>query len=265
MIAAKRQQKIVELVTEAGQVSISQICEHFKVSEMTARRDLNLLDRQGLLRRVHGGAISNLGRSFEPPFSSRATKNIEQKRQIGLKAAELILDGDSIALDVGTTTLEIVNGLKDLRNLTILTSCLQIANAVVASLSIDSNVRLIVTGGIVRPRELSMIGAIPEKVYQDLHVDKAFLGIGGVSLEDGFTEFNLEDARVKKNLIHSAQEVIVLADSSKLGQTTFGSVCPIEAVDTLVTDTEAPAEIVSELEARGLQVLIADPLLDGSN
>lgn len=258
MIAAERQQKIVEMVVEAGQVSISQICEWFKVSEMTARRDLRKLDQQGLLRRVHGGAISNFGRSYEPPFSTRSIKNLKQKKQIGLKAAELILDGDSIALDVGTTTLEVVYGLKERRDLTIVTSCLQIANAVVENCSLDSNVRLIVTGGIVRPRELSMVGAIPEQVYSDLHVDKAFLGIGGVSLQDGFTEFNLEDTRVKQVLIRSAQEVIVLADSSKFGQTTFGSVCPFEDVDKLVTDSGVSAEDVEALVNRGVEVLIAD-------
>jgi len=258
MIAAERQQKIIERVVETGQVSISQICEWFDVSEMTARRDLRKLDQQGLLRRVHGGAISNLGRSYEPPFSTRSIKNLKLKKQIGLKAAEIILDGDSIALDVGTTTLEVVYGLKERRDLTIVTSCLQIANAVVENLSLDSNVRLIVTGGIVRPRELSMVGAIPEQVYSDLHVDKAFLGIGGISLQDGLTEFNLEDTRVKQILINSAQEVIVLADSSKFGQTTFGSVCQFEDVDKLVTDSGISAEYVDAFLDSGVEVLIAD-------
>jgi DeoR/GlpR family transcriptional regulator of sugar metabolism len=258
MIAAERQQKILDMVIEAGKISISEICELFQVSEMTARRDLRKLDQQGLLRRVHGGAITSLGRSYEPPFSSRSIKNLPQKKQIGKKAAELIFDGDSIALDVGTTTIEVIYGLKDRRDLTIVTSCLQIANAAVENLSIESNIRLIVSGGIVRPRELSMVGAIPEQVYKDLHVDKAFLGIGGVSLQDGFTEFNLEDTRVKQNLIRSALEVIVLADSSKIGQTTFGSVCTFEDVNKFVTDSGAPTEFVNALEDRGVEVLIAD-------
>ncbi len=112
MNAVERQNKIVELVLERGQVEIPHICELFGVSDMTARRDLNELDRQGLLRRVHGGATANLGRSYEPSFQTRAVKNQEAKTAIGLKAAELVYDGDSIALDVGTTTLEIVAGLR---------------------------------------------------------------------------------------------------------------------------------------------------------
>jgi DeoR/GlpR family transcriptional regulator of sugar metabolism len=131
MNAAERQSKIVEIVMAEGSISVPDICEHFDVSEMTARRDLNEIDRQGLLRRVRGGAVANLGRSYEPPFPIRATKNQRAKAAIGLKAAELVCDGDSIALDVGTTTLEIVRGLKGKRNLTIVTSCLQIANLVV--------------------------------------------------------------------------------------------------------------------------------------
>lgn len=258
MIAAERQQKIIEMVVESGQISINKICEVFDVSEMTARRDLTTLDRQGLLRRVHGGAIRSLGRSYEPPFSTRATKHQLLKTKIGLRAAELIFDGDSIALDVGTTTLEIIPGLKNHHDLTILTSCLQIANAVVSTLSIESDVRLIVAGGIMRPRELSMVGSITEHVYAELHVDKAFLGIGGISLEDGLTEFNMEDARVKQSLIKSAQEVIVVADSSKFEQTTFTSVASLEMIDCIVTDSHAPDQVVRELEKRGVEVVIVE-------
>ena len=97
---------------ENGSITITEICERFGVSEMTARRDLKELDRQGLLRRVHGGAIASMARSYEPPFPTRASKNLEAKVAIGRKAAELVYDGDSIALDVGTTTLEMVTGLK---------------------------------------------------------------------------------------------------------------------------------------------------------
>ena len=125
---------ITEIAMKNGSISVPEICEQFGVSEMTARRYLNELDRQGFLRRVHGGAIPNLARSYEPPFPTRAIKNAAAKVAIGVKAAELVFDGDSIALDVGTTTLEMVAGLRGKRNLTILTSCLQIANRVIAEL-----------------------------------------------------------------------------------------------------------------------------------
>ena len=258
MNAAERQHKIVETVLAKGQVYIADICMMFNVSEMTARRDLNALDRQGLLRRVHGGAVANLGRSYEPSFQTREVKNQSAKATIGLKAAELIYDGDSIALDVGTTTLEIVQGLKEKRNLTIVTSCLQIANKIVDQLSLDIDARLILAGGIIRPRELSMIGPIPEQVYQELHVDKAFIGIAGVSLEDGLTEYNIEDTQIKKILIRSAREKIVVADGSKFGVTTFASVAPLSAVDKIVTDNSASEYIISQIREQGVEVILAN-------
>jgi len=258
MNAIERQNKIVEFVLENGRVDIPEICEMFEVSEMTARRDLNELDRHGLLRRVHGGAIANLGRSYEPPFQTRSVKNQAAKTAIGLKAAELIYDGDSIALDVGTTTLEIVPGLRGKRNLTIVTSCLQIAAKIVDQISLEIDARLVLTGGIIRPRELSMIGPIPEQVYQELHVDKAFIGIGGISLDDGLTEYNLEDTQIKKIMMRNAREKIVVADGAKFGVTTFASVASLTAVDKIVTDKFAPPDIIEQIRKLGVEVILAD-------
>lgn len=258
MNAVERQNKIVELVHENGQIEIPDICQMFDISEMTARRDLNELDRKGLLRRIHGGGIANLGRSYEPSFQTRAVKNQDAKTAIGLKAAELVYDGDSIALDVGTTTLEIVPGLKGKRNLTIVTSCLQIATKVVDQISLEIDARLILTGGIVRPRELSMIGPIPEQVYQDLHVDKAFIGIGGINLEDGLTEYNIEDTQIKRIMIRSAREKIVVVDGAKFGVTTFASVAPLTAIDKIVTDKSAPSDMVEAIRRHGVEVIVAN-------
>src|SRR5512135_845128 len=131
MSSLERRSQIEEILQEKGRISITEMCEMFEISDMTARRDLNEMDRLGLLRRVHGGAVANLGRSYEPPYQVRSIKNQDAKVSIGKKAAELIYDGDSVALDVGTTTLEIVKGLTEKRNLTIITNSLQIANMVV--------------------------------------------------------------------------------------------------------------------------------------
>jgi DeoR/GlpR family transcriptional regulator of sugar metabolism len=258
MNSLERQSQIVEVVQDKGRISITDICKIFEVSNMTARRDLGELDRQGLLRRVHGGAITNLGRSYEPPFQARATKSQPAKASIGMKAADLINDGDSIALDVGTTTLEIVHGLKGKRNLTIITNAMPIANLIIDNLSLEIDARLILAGGIIRPRELSMIGDIPERVYQEFHVDKAFIGIGGISLDDGLTEYNIEDARIKRVLFSSAREKVVVADGSKFGVTTFASVAPLSVVDKIVTDRDAPPAILEEIRHRGVDVILAN-------
>ncbi len=258
MDAEERQSRIVEAVLSKGHMSVPEISGMFGISEMTARRDLARLDRRGLLRRYHGGAASSLGRSYEPPYSIRSTKNQAAKAAIGLKAAEFVFDGDSIALDVGTTTLAIVPGLIGKSNLTVLTNSLQIANLLSDRLSLEVSARLILTGGIVRPVELSMVGSIAELVYQHFHVDKAFIGIGGISLRDGLTEFNSDDAHMKQMLIRHAREKIVLADGSKFGVTTFASVAALSQISRIITDRSAPRDVLEALRGQGVEVIVAD-------
>ena len=254
----ERRREIVKIVNQNGKASISEICEIFGVSEMTARRDLRDLDRDGMLRRVHGGAINRIGRSYEPAFQLRQADNAEEKIKIGKKAAEFVFDGDSIALDTGTTILELARALAQKRNLTIVTSSVTIANEIIANFSLLEDVRLILTGGIVRGGELSMVGDSAEYTYRNLHVDKAFIGIAGVSLQDGLTEYNLEDALTKQALINSAQQKIVLADSTKFGRTTFASVCSLSQIDRIITDANTSPEIIEALSQIGIDVVIAD-------
>jgi DeoR/GlpR family transcriptional regulator of sugar metabolism len=257
MLKAERQSQILEIIQRDGNTTVSDLAERFEVSEMTIRRDLRDLDQQGLLRRVHGGAVSDLGRSYEPPYRLRTTKRVAAKAAIGAAAAELVVDGDSIALDVGTTTLEIARALQHRHNLTILTASLPIANEIATLFSLENDVRLILTGGVVRSGELSMFGHIAQNAYHEFHVDKAFVAIGGLSVEGGLTEYNLEDALVKKPLLESAREVIVVADSSKFGQITLCSVGPLSAVDVVVTDSAAPQDMLDQLEEMGIEVIVA--------
>jgi DeoR/GlpR family transcriptional regulator of sugar metabolism len=254
---ADRRGEIAEFVRKEGKITIDEICARYDVSEMTARRDLQILAREGVVRRVHGGAISAFGRSYEPPYRFRSKSNFEVKRLIGQKAAELIADGESIALDVGTTTIEIARALKDRHNLTVVTSSLPIAYEIVRNHSIGTDLRLIISGGVVRPGEHSMVGHIAENTYAEIHVDKAFVGVGGISLQDGFTEYNMEDTQVKRALVKTARQIIVVADSSKFGRTTFNQVCPLKVVNMIVTDRDAPQAIVDALCQAGIQVVIA--------
>jgi DeoR/GlpR family transcriptional regulator of sugar metabolism len=253
MVPAERRKQILELIERRNSISVAELCQLLEVSDMTIRRDLRILSNHGLLERVHGGALSRRGRSYEPPFLFRATSHILQKEIIGRCAASLVHEGDSIALDVGTTTLEVAKALINTPNLTIVTASLPIANV----LSDAPNIRLILTGGIVRNQELSMIGHIAEQSYKEFHIDKAFIGIGGLHPEAGLTEYNLEDTLVKKAMISSAEQVIVVADSSKLGETCFASVAPLSVVDTLVTDANASAEIIDLLRTRDLEIILA--------
>ncbi len=154
MISNIRHQKIISLLEDKGEVTVAYLVDEFRVSEMTIRRDLDILDNQGLLRRVHGGAVSQRGRSYEPPILLRAAENLENKQRIGVMAASLVQNGDSLSLDVGTTTLEVAKNLHTKQDLTVITPSLQIAN----ELTKHSGIRLIVTGGILRTGELSLVG-----------------------------------------------------------------------------------------------------------
>ncbi len=258
MKQAERQRIILELLTQNHTVLVADLCEQFNVSEMTVRRDLRALENEGLLRRTHGGAVSNLGRSYEPPLPVRSGENTAAKQAIGRAAAELVRDGHSIALDVGTTTLEIVRALSGKHNLTILTASLPIAMEIIGKYPMESDVRLILTGGIVRAGELSLVGDIAIQTYSTLHVDLAFIGAGGVDIDDGMTEYNLEDTQVKQALLKTAQRKILVADSTKFGRTTFASIAPLETIDMVITDADIEPEIVRALKQMRVQVLIAD-------
>jgi len=253
MLAEQRRKRILELIEAKNSISVAELGQIFGVSEMTIRRDLRSLDREGFLKRVHGGAIADRGRSYEPPFLIRAPESAGEKEAIGRKAASLVKDGDSVALDVGSTTLQVAKALVGVQNLTIITSSLRIA----AVLSSAPGIRLIVTGGIVREGEMSLVGHLAQRAYQDFRVDKAFIGVGGLDLANGLTEYNLEDALVKREIVNHAARVIVVADSSKLGRTCFASVAPLSRVHTLVTDSHGPAELMAKLVQKGVEVIQA--------
>lgn len=253
MLSVERHQHILDMLEKNDHVLVADLVDRFAVSEMTIRRDLDVLERRGLLRRVHGGAVSNRGRSYEPSFMSRSVTKIEEKKRIGKAAANLIQSGDSIMLDVGTTTLEIARHLYDRQNLTIITPCFQIASILVE----NPGIRLILTGGILRPGELSLVGHLAERAIRDFYVDKLFLGAGGVDLEAGFTEFNLEDTLVKQAMLNSAKDITVAVDSSKFGQVAFTAIAPLKAANRIITDNDLSDQLAQEISALGVELILA--------
>jgi DeoR/GlpR family transcriptional regulator of sugar metabolism len=260
MLQTERQAAIVRLLEQHHSVTVSHLCKELQVSDMTIRRDLREMETQGLLRRVHGGAVRVVRHSYEPPYAVRETEQRQTKQQIGKKAAELIANGDSIAFDIGTTTLEVARALDGQRALTIVTSSLAIINELVSRFSLVSDIQLVVTGGIMRARELSMIGHHAARLYQELHVDKAFIGVGGLSLEQGLTEYNLDDALVKRAIMATADQVIVVADGTKFNRVTFVSIAPLSEVDVVVTDRSADEQTVARLQDMGVELIFADTL-----
>ncbi len=253
MLSQERHQAILRLLKNQNSVAVAELVELFGVSEMTVRRDLDALERQGLLHRVHGGAIGVRGRSYEPPFLNRSMARAEEKERIGRLAASLVQEGDSVALDVGTTTLEIAKQLRDRRNLTIVTPSFRIAGL----LAEQPHNRIILTGGILRSGELSLVGRLAEDAFRHFYVDKLFLGVGRINLDEGLTEYNLEDAQVKQAMLRSAKEVIVVADASKFGRVAFAAVASLDQVDRIITDASLDTAFVEALQAKEIEVLLA--------
>lgn len=253
MNAEGRRHLVLEALEERREVAVAALSQTAGVSEMTVRRDLEALEREGLLKRVHGGAVSAVSRGYEPPYALRSSREREIKRAIGERAATLVDDGDTIAVDVGTTTLELARSLSLADNLTVLTPSLRVAEVLTA----NPGIRTIVTGGIARHGELSLIGDLAERAFEQLHCDTAFLGAGGVDPRAGVTEFNLEDTRVKRAALASARRVVILADASKLGSVALASICPLDRVDVLVTDQGASHEVLDPIREMGVEVLTA--------
>jgi DeoR family transcriptional regulator, fructose operon transcriptional repressor len=253
MSSEQRYQKIIELIEEKPSVAVVELAAIFQVSEMTIRRDLASLEGLGLIHRTHGGAVSARGRSYEPPFLARSSTYNDEKARIGKAAAALVKTGDSIALDSGTTVLEVARELVTARDITVVTPSFQVAQV----LADRAGIRLILTGGILRPGELSMIGDLTTHAFQELFVDKLFLGAAAVDIRIGLSEYNYEDSLVKRAMSTSAREVILVVDSSKFGQVTFSRIAPLRCVNKIVTDSNIGEEMKSALEREGIEVIVA--------
>jgi DeoR family transcriptional regulator, fructose operon transcriptional repressor len=247
-----RHQFILEQIENRGSVNVIELADALKVSDMTVRRDLTELEKLGLVRRFHGGAVSARGRSYEPPLFTRSIAYTKEKELIGQYAAEMVVEGDSIALDVGSTVFHVALNLKEIHNITLITPSIPIAE-----LFYDrADVRLIVPGGIVRPTEKSMVGEFARRNLEQLFVDRLFLGAGAIECEAGITEYNMDDALIKQTMIRKAKEVVLVADSSKFQKVTFAFVSPLNDLDHLITDAEPPPELLRSLKAGGVTVHI---------
>jgi DeoR/GlpR family transcriptional regulator of sugar metabolism len=225
---------------------------------MTIRRDLEELEEQGVARRIRGGAIATISRSYEPPLAMRATEELAAKRAIAAAAAEFIDFGETAILDVGTTTLELARCLRWRGGLTIVTPSIRAASELVA----DPNIRVILTGGVVRPGELSLIGDLCESTFDEFNCDVFFLGVGGIHADKGLTEYNLDDTRVKRAAMRAASRKVALADHSKLDRVCLATIGALDEIDVLITDAEPDHQLLDVLRDRGVQVVCVSPTED---
>jgi DeoR/GlpR family transcriptional regulator of sugar metabolism len=230
--ANARREGILEMLHEDGNVKVVNLSKIFKVSEVTIRQDLEKLEAEGIVLREHGGAYLKSVSSQVRSFTLSHLENMEQKQLIGKKAAEFVHNGDTIILDSGTTTTELARQLLERKDLTVITNALNIA----LMLGSEPSISVIMTGGEFKAPTLSLTGEKAAAFFGNLHVDKLFLATAGISLKAGLTYPSISDLVVKKAMIDAAEEVYLLADSSKIGKSSLASLGALSLVDFLITD-----------------------------
>lgn len=252
MYAPERHAEIVSRARADGRVEVTALAARLDVATETIRRDLTLLERRGLLRRVHGGAIAVERLGLEPNVDERNVVNTAEKEAIALAALAEIGDATTIVLDGGTTTARLAALLPPGREVTVITHALPVAGIVAAK----PHVNLHVIGGNVRGTTLAAVGPWATSAAQTIRADVAFLGTNGLTLR-GLSTRDVAEAEVKSALAAAARRVVVLADHTKIGRDELVTFAPLDAVDTLVTDGAVEAELAAEIAAAGVEVVRA--------
>ena len=254
--AVERRAMIVETVTDKGVISVGDVAQRFGVSEVTARNDLDMLSRQGIVIRQRGGAIAQVQTILARAFDLRRDANLDAKIRIGMLAVTLVQPGDTILLDAGTTVMEMAKRLHNVSPITVVTNALNVASQIINR----ESSHVILLGGSLTPETISTVGPLVERALSDLIVSKLFLGAHTVDLHAGIVDTSLEVARVKRAMIQAASEVVLLADSSKWttrSPEAFARVAPLTSVQTIVTEENPQPEIRSAIEKLGIRLCIA--------
>jgi DeoR/GlpR family transcriptional regulator of sugar metabolism len=248
-----RREKIREYLLRNRNAGVKDLCAYLDASEATIRRDILALAGEAGFRRMRGG----IGLDETKPELSvvqRGHLMADKKRAIGRKAAELVRDGEVVFLGSGSTTVEVAKGLAAHKSLTVITNSLPI----ITTLMDNPRIELVVAGGALRRPELSLIGHLVEKSLSELRADKVIIGIQGLHPEHGLTNEFLPEAVLDRYLVHFAPQLFLVADSSKLGKIKASFVGNIKDIHVLITDCAADPHILSQLEAQGVRIVVAD-------
>ena len=267
MIRAERLQRIQDQIRAEHIVTISQLSSLLGVSEMTIRRDLIRLEKMGLCRRTRGGAMSLHGAlARDTHYSERELLNVAEKIAIGRAAAELVQDGETIAIDAGTTTAHLAAALKGRRDITVVTNSLRVLDQLCDS----PGIKLISSGGTVSPvgsgklghGDHFLVGPLAEAGMRRFRPNKAFMGTTGCTLTDGLSNSVLEQSQIKRLMIDLSAEVILLADHTKFGRIAASIVGPVTLVNRIITDSGILLRIKEALVKRGIEVITVEPASD---
>ena len=253
LLPERRRDRIVAELVQQDAVRSDDLARRFGVSLETIRRDLLLLEEQGVARRIFGGATRAGGRTVEPPYEERRIANLQRKQAMAHVAAGLIAEGDTVVFDVGTSVAEVAAALPHDLHCRTLTNSVLVANG----LADRPNIEVLVSGGRLRPGDLALSGPDAIRFFEGYYADRVFLGSGGVDAVAGLTDYHLDEIAVRQLLIQRATERFVLADSSKIGHVAVGRVCPLDVLTAVITDDGAAPEAVEALQKVGVDVIVA--------
>lgn len=245
-----RREQILSRLSEQDRTTVSELSQALGVSEVTVRKDLDQLEAQGMITRIHGGAVFSGRGRLELYFNAREQIKREEKRRIAAAAASLVVSGQTIFLDASTTAFQLARLLKDRRNLTVVTNGLYTA----LELTFVPDIRVVVVGGVVRRRSSSLVGGLSYDLLRRLHVDIGFFGARGVTARAGLTEADLDEAQLKQHMVEASATVVGILDSSKWGEAHLSSFALPVDIDRIISDSDAPEAGVQELRALDIVV-----------
>ncbi|AIQ69292.1 DeoR/GlpR family DNA-binding transcription regulator [Paenibacillus graminis] len=250
MLAAERRKKIIDLVHQDKRVLVSDLSRMFEVTEETIRRDLEKLEKDGILSRTYGGAMLNRHTNEDLPFVTRNALNTDMKRNIALKALDLINDGDTLMVDPSSTAFEFLKLLGNKNNLTVITNSINILHEFASS-----GMNIISSGGSLRHRSLSLVGPVAHDTIRRYNVDTAVISCKGIDMERGITDSNEPECELKKHMLRQAQKVVLLADHTKFDKTAFTRLVDLSSIDVLITDRRPAQPWLTRLAEENIEVL----------
>ena len=257
MLRKERQQQILNMLHKQGSVEIPELAEAFGVSIITIRRDFDEMVEEGLIKKVYGGAVLAPQTTQEPEaqrlFHTRLEHNHREKKAIGIAAASLAKEGETIVLNIGTTALEIAKNLRNAEDLTVLTNSIPILSELAST-----RLNVYSLGGKLRGSEFALHGSLAFNSLNNFCVDKAFIGAGGITLENGITDHNRDSAELCSAIVNRSRKTILVTDSSKFGRDASAVVGPLSIVDTIITDSGIPAEYAEGLRSMGIELIIVN-------
>jgi len=251
VLAIERRQKIMAMLNENKSVLVPELAKLFNVTEETIRRDLEKLEKEGLLKRTYGGAVLVENYNVDIPFEFRNVTNIEGKKQIALTLIKYIEDGDTLVMDSSTSALQVAKLLKTKKKITVITNSEQIVN----ELKVFEDIKVISTGGTLRNRSLSLVGPIAENTLKSLNANKAIISCKGFDIEKGFTESNELEAQVKKMMIEIADQIYMIVDHTKMNKIALVNIATLDDVDFIFTDKVLPPSQENAIREKNVEIV----------